>query len=980
MYRASGAPMSCLRALKMQDEDRKYKASLNLPKTAFPMRAKLGQREPLTLRRWQEQDIYACLRAERAGRRRFILHDGPPYANGAIHIGHAINKILKDFVVKLHGLDGEDASYVPGWDCHGLPIELVVEKKWGRPGTKLSAAEFRSACRDYATAQWHSQRQDFQRLGVLGDWQRPYLTMAHATEAASLRALGRILAAGHLSRGDRPVHWCLDCASALAEAEVEYREQESPAVDVRFDVLEPEIFASRTGVRLAEPWPVTIPIWTTTPWTLPANHAVALHPDWEYAVFPFHASGEACWMVLATDLAEAFYIRSGCAVQAPLAQLASRSLENLLLQHPFYDRQVPVLLSRHVTLELGTGAVHIAPGHGWDDYLLGRQHGLPIDNPVADNGCFKADTLLFAGEHVSRANARVIDVLKRRKRLLCHAVHRHSYPHCWRHRTPLIFRATPQWFVGMGSAKGEDIPENSLRGRALAAIDAVTWYPDWGRERMRGMVEERPDWCISRQRAWGVPIAFFVHQKTGALHPRSEALLERVAQQVEKQGVEVWFALDPESLIGKEAAEYEKLTDTLDVWFDSGVTHSTVLDTDERLAAPADLYLEGSDQYRGWFQSSLLSSLAMKDAAPYRSVLTHGFAVDAAGMKMSKSRGNVLAPQQVIRELGADILRLWVMATDYRSEMHVSDEILQRIAEAYRKIRNTVRYLLANLHDFSAPTQSVAEADMLQLDRWAMIRAACVQALLRQAGSEYQFHKFYHALYQFCVVDMSSFYLNVNKDRMYTLPKHSLERRSAQTAMFHILEALVRWLAPVLSFTAEEIWNYLPDRREASVLLATWHEDLPDPESAPARRILDDWRCIRMVAEVVTTTLEGLRSKGQIGSSLDAEVSLFCEGQSHACLQALQERDELRFVLLTSATDLFLSSQSGNHRDEDAVHLETELSSGEQLVVKVRRSRHKKCVRCWHLRSDVGGNSTHPSLCARCVLNVDGPGEHRVFV
>ena len=954
----------------------RYRDTLNLPRTSFPMKARLSEREPEILRRWQEQDIHARLRAGRRGSPPFILHDGPPYANGDIHIGHAVNKILKDFIIKLRGLDGADACYVPGWDCHGLPIELVMEKKRGKAGADPAA--FRRACRAYAATQIDRQRRDFQRLGVLGDWQRPYLTMDYGTEAGILRALGRLLAQGHVYRGARPVHWCLDCASALAEAEVEYQDRETTAIDVRFEMLDTQAFSRQSTITLAEPWPVAIPVWTTTPWTLPANHAVALHPDLDYVLIPWRAAGQSCWLLLAEALLESFRARAGQSGPVrPAGRVPGTTLAGLRLQHPLYAREVPVLLSSHVNSQLGTGAVHIAPGHGWDDYLLGKRHGLPIDNPVADDGCFREDTPLLAGEHVSRASDRITTLLEEGGRLLCRSRHRHSHPHCWRHKSPLIFRATAQWFVSMGAEPGQ-ADTDSLRGQTLAAIDQVTWWPGWGRERIREMVAGRPDWCISRQRAWGVPIALFVHRRTGELHPQSAALIEQVAQRIEQHGIEAWFQLQAEELLGAEAAEYEKVNDTLDVWFDSGVTHSTVLEGDGRLAAPADLYLEGSDQYRGWFQSSLISALAIRGQAPYRGVLTHGFTVDAQGRKMSKSRGNVVAPQDVIRELGADVLRLWVASSDYRSEMHVSREILRRSADGYRKIRNTARYLLGNLHGFDPEEQGVPMDCMVQLDRWALTRAACVQAGIRKAAGDYQFHRIYQLLYQFCIVDMSSFYLDVNKDRLYTLAQDSPARRSAQSAMLHILEALVRWLAPILSFTAEEIWQHLPGARPASVLLETWYQGLPDPDSQEAVQLLAQWRRVREVVDAVTVALERLRKQGVIGSSLEAEVTLSCDRDCYQLLHPLQERDELRFVLLASDTQLQRTPPPAP--PDGGLSLEMTLPDGQPLAVTAWRSRHGKCVRCWHLRQEVEDGGAEPGLCARCIRNIDGPGEQRVFV
>ncbi|MCH8080186.1 MAG: isoleucine--tRNA ligase, partial [Proteobacteria bacterium] len=671
-----------------------YKDTLNLPKTDFPMRGNLANREPEILKKWQEMDLYGQIREQQSGKQTFILHDGPPYANGDIHIGHAVNKILKDIIVKSRGLSGFDAPYVPGWDCHGLPIEMMVEKKIGKAGYKVDTHTFRNACRDYAAKQVEKQCVDFQRLGVLGDWHKPYLTMDFKNEANIIRAFGKIVDAGHLHKGSKPVHWCIDCASALAEAEVEYEDKTSPAVDVRFAFVDQEAIWSCTdeAIQHKGQGDISTVIWTTTPWTLPANQAVCVHPDFEYDLIQCQTENGPQCLLLARELHASVLQRCGIDEYQIIASFNGASLEGLKLQHPFYDREVPVILGKHVTLEAGTGAVHTAPGHGQDDYIIGSQYGLPVDNPVGGNGCFLPETEIFAGEYVFKANAHVIEVLIEKQMLLHHEQLQHSYPHCWRHKTPIIFRATPQWFISMD--------DNGLRQKALEEIENVEWMPDWGQQRIDGMVRDRPDWCISRQRTWGVPITLFVHKQTGELHPETQRLIEAVAIRVEQGGIDVWFELDKKELLGKDANDYEKITDTLDVWFDSGVTHASVLQADERLAFPADLYLEGSDQHRGWFQSSLLTSVAMNEVAPYQSVLTHGFTVDAQGKKMSKSKGNVVSPQKIMNSLGADILRLWVAATDYSTEMNVSDEILKRMSDAYRRLRNTARYLLANLEGF----------------------------------------------------------------------------------------------------------------------------------------------------------------------------------------------------------------------------------------------------------------------------------------
>ena len=934
-----------------------YKATLNLPATDFPMKGNLPQREPEQLERWQAADIYGKLRLARQGQPKFVLHDGPPYANGEIHIGHAVNKVLKDIIVKSKGFAGFDAPYVPGWDCHGLPIELMVEKKIGKAGIKVEPSEFRTACRDYASKQVDTQRKEFIRLGVFGDWQNPYLTMDFRFEADIVRALGRIHANHHLIKGAKPVHWCTDCGSALAEAEVEYENKHSPAIDVRFYVASEETLLARCHSipGHAGHGPMAIVIWTTTPWTLPANQAVALGPDVDYALVECPDQGER--LLVAEALMKDAMTRWNIENYRVVAYAKGSALEGLALRHPFYDREVPVIVGDHVTLDAGTGAVHTAPGHGQEDYVVGQRYHLPVENPVGDDGKFLPNTELFAGEHVLSANPHVIEVLKQRGTLVHEARIEHSYPHCWRHKTPVIFRATPQWFIAMD--------KHGLRDQALTEIGKVGWIPDWGQARIEGMVGNRPDWCVSRQRTWGVPITLFVHRETNEPHPNTAHLIEQVAQRIEQRGIDAWFDLDPAELLGNEAAEYKKVTDTLDVWFDSGVTHFCVLNRRSELGYPADLYLEGSDQHRGWFQSSLLTAVAINDNAPFRQVLTHGFTVDAKGEKMSKSKGNVVAPQKVIQNLGADVVRLWVAATDYRGEMRVSDEILKRTADVYRRLRNTARYLLANLAGFDPARDRVAVEDMLPLDRWAVDRAWLLQREVTEAYDSYQFHTVYQRVHHFCSVDLGSFYLDVLKDRQYTCRVDSRARRSGQTAMFHIAEALVRWLAPILSFTAEEIWRHLPGQRSESVFLETWYEGLvPLADGTPCDR--DFWELILKIREMVSKEMESLRANDAIGSSLDAEVELHCDEALYAKLSPLGE--ELRFILINSDTRVVFAN------DRSATPGEIE-----GLSISVIPSTQPKCVRCWQHRADVGNHPEHPELCGRCVENVAGDGEVRHY-
>ncbi len=935
-----------------------YKDTLNLPQTEFPMRAALAQREPQMLADWEARDVYGKLRDTVRGRPAFLLADGPPYANGEIHLGHCVNKVLKDIVIRSRTLDGFDAPYIPGWDCHGLPIELVVEREHGRVGDRLDPKAFRAACRSFAAAQVEGQRRDFRRLGVLGDWQRPYLTMDPAYEAEQLRAFARIFANGHVYKGFKPVHWCLDCGSALAEAEVEYADRKSPAIDVRFRVVDEQALLTAFGgaARDNVKGPASIPIWTTTPWTLPANQAVALHPELEYTLVCFDGPAGAECVVIARELLTQVTRRWGIEHFEELAVCRGAALEGLELEHPFLARRVPVILGEHVTLEAGTGAVHTAPGHGHDDYVIGQRYGLAVENPVLDDGRFRADLDVVGGLGVFEANPVIVELLEARGTLLHHEPWWHSYPHCWRHKSPLIFRATPQWFIGMDRA--------GLRERALQSIGEVQWMPGWGENRIRAMVEGRPDWCISRQRSWGVPIGLFVDRDSGEPHPDSVRLLEAVARRVEKDGIDAWWALDTAELLGEDAARYEKVRDIMDVWVDSGLMHHCLSATRTEVGFPAELYLEGSDQHRGWFQSSLLTSVAMHGAPPYRAVLTHGFTVDEKGRKMSKSLGNVVAPQKVLNTLGADVLRLWVAATDYRGEMNVSDEILKRMSDSYRRMRNTARFLLGNLHGFDPVRDAVPPEQMIALDRWAVAQTAALQAEIVEAYRDYEFHLIYQRVHNFCVVDMGGFYLDVLKDRLYTTPAGGHPRRSAQTAMHHVAEAMVRWLAPVLAYTSEEIWASLPGARPESVLMTTWYE-LPE---VPLRVDDPDWDLVHAVRIVLARELEALRNAGRIGSSLDAEIVLYAAPELAARLRGPGE--ELRFLLLSSAARI----EPLEARPADAISLE---GFADRLFASVYRSDQPKCGRCWHRRPDIGAHPGHPEICGRCAENVAGEGEQR---
>jgi len=939
-----------------------YKSTINLPNTGFPMKADLAIREPAMLQAWDKEGLYEKIRNACRGRPRYVLLDGPPYANGALHMGHAVNKILKDVVVKSRTLDGYDAPYVPGWDCHGLPIEMQVEKTHGRVGQKIDAKAFRAACRAYAHKQIDLQRTEFKRLGVLGDWQDPYMTMAPRYEADQLRAFSTIIKNGHLYRGYKPVHWCLNCRSALAEAEVEYEPKTSPSVYVRFAVVDRDDLAKRMALTpteqlaLGEVVPTSVAIWTTTPWTLPANRAVAVHPQFEYSLIEFDFSAGRERLLLAAELVESVMATLGVKQWSVLAEAKGSVLERLRLQHPFYEREVPVILGDHVTLEAGTGAVHTAPAHGLDDYTVGSRYGLEVDNPVGGDGRFMPSIPLFAGEQVFEANAHVIKVLLDAGRLLKDEPYHHSYPHCWRHKTPVISRATPQWFISMEQA--------GLRKGALEAISHVDWMPSWGEQRICSMIVARPDWCVSRQRAWGVPIPLFSDKESGELHPRTHELIEAVAQRVEKDGVEAWFELDPATLLGDEATRYDKSNDVMDVWFDSGVAHHCVPLAHPDTHSPSDLYLEGSDQHRGWFHSSLLTSVAMHGRAPYRAVLTHGFTVDETGRKMSKSLGNIISPQKLSATLGADVVRLWVAATDYANEMSVSEEILKRMSDSYRRMRNTLRFLLANLQGFEPTVHSVAFDDLVAIDQWVIGKAFALQNDIVTAYRNFEFHRIYQEIHNFCVVELGGFYLDIIKDRLYTTGTDSAPRRSAQTAVHHVAQAMVRWIAPILSFTAEEAWKFLPLVPNDSVFLNTWHRFPAGAERTPAL----DWPAFITLKSDVAREMERFRAAGVIGSSLDADITVYADESSAARYRALH--DELRFLLITSDARVMQTATPA----ESAAK-----SSRDGVWIEVKPSTAPKCVRCYQLRNDVGSDARHPEICARCVSNIEGPGEERRF-
>lgn len=928
-----------------------YKSTLNLPSTSFAMKANLAQREPQMLKRWTEKGLYEKMREARKGREQFILHDGPPYANGDIHIGHAVNKILKDVIIKSRVLSGFDSPYVPGWDCHGLPIEHNVEKKIGKAGVKVDFKTFRNKCREYARKQVEGQKKDFIRLGILGEWDDPYLTMGFNTEADIVRALGKLIENGHLQKGYKPVYWSVVGRSALAEAEVEYQDKTSYSIYVKFAAVDQQAITSKLS-DLSGQGDINIVIWTTTPWTLPSNQAVSLHAEVDYVVLQ---AGEQR-LLLAEALAESVCESAGIEDYEIVGRCKGAALEGLKLQHPFYDRQVPIILGEHVTTDAGTGCVHTAPDHGVDDFNVGNKYGLGTLNYVDDGGIYRDSVEIFAGEHVYKVDDKVIALLEEKSALLHHAKFVHSYPHCWRTKTPLIFRATPQWFVSM--------TKNNLLSDVEREVDKVQWFPDWGEMRMRSMLEASPDWCISRQRTWGVPITLFVHKETQELHPDTSRLIEEVAKLIEVEGMDAWFDLSPEKLLGDEADQYDKVTDTLDVWFDSGVTHFSVLKQRSHLRFPADLYLEGSDQHRGWFQSSLKTSMAINGEAPYKQVLTHGFTVDAEGKKMSKSIGNTVSPQKICNELGADVLRLWVSATDFSGDMSVSDEILKRTADSYRRIRNTARFMLSNLAGFDPASDMITHDQLVELDRWAIARAARLQKEIIECYDSYQLHLIYQKLHNFCVVDMGGFYLDIIKDRQYTAKIDGHARRSAQTALYHIAHAFVRWIAPILSFTADEIWQALPGFASDEVFTQEWYA-LPDVDNA--RTISnEDWSRIAEVKQAVNKEIEAKRNDGVLGKSLEAEVTLYCSDELRAVLEKVG--DELRFILITSVARL-----SSDDVPESAP---TDVAG---LKLVVNKTQSAKCVRCWHHTEDVGTIPNHEEVCGRCVENIEGEGELREF-
>lgn len=932
-----------------------YKATLNLPGTEFAMKANLAVREVKWLEEWYADNIYQRIRDSRIGKKKYILHDGPPYANGQIHLGHVVNKVLKDIIIKSRTLDGFDAPYVPGWDCHGLPIELKVEEKVGKVGQKVDATTFRKLCREYALKQVDLQRQDFKRLGILGDWDNPYLTMNFKQEADIVRALGAIQKNGHIQPGLKPVNWCLDCGSALAEAEVEYEDKKSEAIDVGFAVVDLKDLSKRLGIDVTTATDMVI--WTTTPWTIPANQAVAVHAEIEYQLIEIDTDTGKQNIIFAKDLAQSAYERYKLQNPKVIADFVGEKLDQLQLQHPLIvERQVPVILGEHVVATSGTGAVHTAPAHGVDDYKVGLQNNLPVENPVGGNGVYLPAASVFVGEHIYKAVPKIIDALREAGRLWAHETIQHSYPHCWRHKTPIIFRATPQWFINMD--------QNGLREGALKSIENdIKFVPNWGQSRIESMIEGRPDWCISRQRTWGVPIPFFVHKDTNQLHPRTPEIIEEVAQLIEKEGIDAWFTRDTDAFLSAdEAREYNPVRDTLDVWFDSGTTHYAVLDQREELHSPADLYLEGSDQHRGWFQSSLLTSVAIHNRAPYKTLLTHGFTVDEKGRKLSKSLGNYIPLEEITKQLGADGLRLYVASSDYRYEIAASKEIFNRVSDSYRRIRNTLRFLLANLKGFEPSKDSLPVDQLIALDQYILQRANEVQKTIIDAYNEMNFHAVCTALTSFCINDLGGFYLDIIKDRQYTTKADSQARHSAQTALYHIVQAFVRWMSPILSFTAQEAWPLIPEQSEKYVFTQTWYEL---PQVAENEISEQAWQQLIQVKSAVNKQIEFARNEKVVGGNLSAKVKIWATPELEKLLKSLE--NELRFLLITSQVEVNAFAEEGK---------ETEV---EGLRVEILAAEGEKCVRCWHVLPDVNTHSEHPGLCSRCIINVDGTGEERKY-
>lgn len=925
------------------EKDVDYKNTLNLPQTGFPMKANLPQKEPEILKKWEDIGLYEKIRNKSRGRPKFILHDGPPYANGHIHMGTSLNKILKDVVVKSKTMLGRDSYYVPGWDCHGLPIEYQVTKELGSKKEGMSKIEIRRLCREYASRFVEIQREEFKRLGVFGDWANPYLTMNYDYQATIAREFGRFVQVGNVYRGKKPVYWCYSCQTALAEAEVEYEEKVSPSIYVKFPLVSTEGLGLEAGKQ------VFALIWTTTPWTLPANLALAVHPEHTYAVV--EVKGEV--FIVAEALIQSVFPEEDVRV---IERFSGNRLQGLSFKHPFYERESMMTVAEFVALDTGTGIVHIAPGHGQEDYEIGVKYNLEIYSPVDDKGRFTEDVEFFKGMFIYDANEPILKKLEETKTLFKAGVTKHSYPHCWRCKKPVIFRATPQWFISMDA--------NNLRLNALREINRVKWIPEWGRERIYNMIEKRPDWCISRQRVWGVPIVVFYCNECECVVMDAH-IIEHVANLFEQHGADVWFSYEPDKLLppgtrcpGCGSRSFRKETDILDVWFDSGVSFAAVLERNPELSMPADMYLEGSDQHRGWFHSSLLVSVGTRGVAPYRSVLTHGFVVDKEGEKMSKSSGNVIAPSDIIKKYGAEILRLWVVAEDYRSDIRISEEILTRLTESYRKIRNTFRYLLGNLFDFDPKRDLVEFKNLEEIDRWILHRLGVVSSRVLNAYDEYEFHIVYHELQRFCIVDLSAIYLDVQKDVLYTFPPASSKRRSAQTAIYTVLNWLLRLSAPILSFTADEAWQYMPGEKVESVHLT----DFPSPDFID-NKIEEKWKTILDIRDEILKALEEARKNRFIRSSLEAGIRVFVEREGKLERFIKDNLELLKTLAIVSYMDI----QTGYPEAGNVIFKSTEIP---EVVVEVIKAPGYKCERCWTYSTSVGTNPVYPNLCSRCISHL----------
>ncbi|WWP02240.1 MAG: isoleucine--tRNA ligase [Candidatus Dasytiphilus stammeri] len=938
-----------------------YKLTLNLPETKFPMRGNLAKKEPEILKNWNKENLYSIIRQAKKGKKIFILHDGPPYANGKLHVGHALNKILKDIIIKMKGLAGFDAPYVPGWDCHGLPIELNVENKIGKPLDINNVVNFINSCRIYAAQQINDQKNDFMRMGVLGDWNNPYLTMNFHHEANIIRVLGKLIAKGYVFKGAKPVYWCINCCSTLSDAEVEYKEIISPAIDVVFNAVDIEQVKYKFAVSQVI-GPISLVIWTTTPWTLPANQAIALHANAVYILVQIKDKA----IIIAKCLLQKVMTRIGVSNWQVLGEILGAELELMHFYHPFMNFSVPVVLHDHVVLDVGTGIVHIAPNHGLEDFIIGKKYNMQISNVIEPNGCYKAGTYhQLDGIQIFKANDSIINILNNNGALLHYKNIEHNYPHCWRHKTPIIFRATTQWFINMDHKK--------LREKAIKEISKIKWIPKWGKVCMETMVKNRPDWCISRQRTWGVPIPLFINKINGQLHPRSLSILELVANRIERAGLQAWWDLSEREILNEyECNQYIKVSDTLDVWFDSGATNSSVIEQRaefNRLDA-ADMYLEGADQHRGWFMSSLIISTALKHKAPCKEILIHGFAVDGHGRKMSKSVGNTISPQTIMKKLGSDILRIWIASTDYSKEIAISEDIMKRSIDIYRRIRNTVRFLLANLNGFHPKKHSISLEQMIIIDRWILSRTKNIQEIIITAYEKYEFHYVVHILMQFCSVELGSFYLDIIKDRQYTTKKNSIARRSCQTAIFNIIECMVRWLAPIISFTADEIWQFIPGKRAPYVFTEEWFNNelwnLNDNE------IMNDnfWNDLLKVRNEINKALEIARKDKKIKESLSAALVLYASGSIEKKLKSLGT--ELKFLFLTSSAKVL--------HYELAPKKAYKSNTIKNLKFIIDQAVGIKCARCWHYAVEIGNNKEYPTICNRCITNTIGYGEERRFI